>query len=455
MENGDFEDVFVGETPKVIEDDNDVSENLGEFRAMYPELSVSLSEPDPNSLPAIRFTNESGDLILSRFRHNDAAHEMTRNMFFTDEAKRYIGALINTCHYPMWTRDSEFRNGLRPVFLPAGHQVSNISELDAINIRFASFYVDLSTHREAFKIYLIRTLPNLPMVTIDYCTLYKNLVIDTDSLMLRSFISKIVQHLKVIGAINDVGTVLKHTKYFFSFDLYYNRNMNSSGIFHSDNDVGNDVIFLSLEFMLPPGIKVLGTELLESPHYHEQIFGTDRVGSSQFPNALVGQIALRTTSLRVEIDDNNTLLFNNKATVHATPFAGPLQVPLKFGNAQGVIMSNPFAHHHHRIEIREPDSVILRNTFSGTRTFMRTHVSSVPEKFDLSPYAPQKINFAVIQFYVDHPNEVIQVSRDQLFKHILGGRKKINRTIKRKKRKTVNRRFFFERNNRRKTIKKR
>jgi len=184
---------------------------------------------------------------------------------------------------------------------------------------------------------------------------------------------KIVRELKIIGLSLD-GTDPPNS-FFFSFDVYYNRRRDprepasdSSGRFHRDmsSGLGNDTDYVSLEYFIEDDdVVILGPEVLEKPYD-----SNNRENNSSF--TVRGMYLQGSTSSRILAKNGSTILFDNKALIHATPITHPIPETI-FGVTS---LTNAFQGSQRRIELVNPEHEVVVNTETGNRSFVRCWIAS-------------------------------------------------------------------------------
>ena len=395
------------------DDDDSVSASLrnlnistGEPQDIEERLSKKIGEIDEEKRLVF-----DGEVLLARFsqfqtltdiRIRIDVHDNLRDHLFTPEAMVNMLELINSpyCAFygpmadPSQTPQKQDKNRYVMEITRSAPLSTQQAALETVNIRFASFYVKITSDPEMpIQIYLINTLPVGGSYVIDIIKLRDEGEADITSYttgtkgVMFNLGLKIIRELQVIGYKLDgrdaVGSLL------ISFDVYYNRTRDpdpqrdTSGKFHRDisGGPGNDTNYASLEYFVPEDIVMLGPEAFYKPIEGEPV----EVYMDRYPDAELKEMYetrkrvgdLAANSFRVLAKDGTTILFNNKEFIHATPITRPIQVyPLKRNFVGNPVNMNVFGTNTERLEVSRPFNPVVRNTATGARSFVRCWIAS-------------------------------------------------------------------------------
>jgi len=357
-------------------------------------------------------------VLLSRVKNNASSHAQFESEYFSLKGKQEMFNLFKAgdarffLHNVGAINTTDVDGTIRqwPVILEeldkSRHpQLLSPADLNRTNIRTASFHVMLNSatavKEDKIKIFLIDTIPIRSFFTVNFRDLYARNPHRYNGLY-HAYLSKIISHLKTIEVIDNHGNPSMITQFTVNFDVYYDRTLDKSGLFHSDTDVGNAnrPIYVSLEIFAPDGVTLLGTEVLFCEQFHQTDLGSLKIGNTKASDEIiynkVSQEGLR--SYRVLVDNKSTVLFNNARAIHATPIIG---IPIPGQN--GTVPFNVLERQQEirRLEADAPGSAIITDTKILPRSFIRTYISPVDATVHVQEiYNPLAVPYNVIEHYI-------------------------------------------------------
>lgn len=300
-------------------------------------------------------------LLLSRYKQLDYIHDSINLELYSDSGYYGIFKTVNDetlCKlYSISERKADDIPETSDMMdLEGMLRVGNIVELNDINIRFASFYVQI-VNSKVTKLCIIPTIPASGFYVIDLV----NYFIEDRSRMkyykiFEYLIYKLLLEITLFGYMNDNET----KEILVSIDVYYNRSKDRSGLFHRDMTfgIGSYVKHVSLEYFTESSELFLGPEVVlksiegEDPMLYE---------GSAYDSSDISELNQR--SLRLLAENGTVILFNNLETIHATPITELLDI-------------HPFKYDKSRLEIKDQENPIIKATQTLKRSFIRCWYAS-------------------------------------------------------------------------------
>jgi len=381
--------------------------------------------------------NMHGALLLARFKQfteqeaDVDVHEVLRETFYI---RKGIDKIVDLCNsdvcklYDVKKSDREdtFSERGKKIITSSGLLESGDSKnIKIINIRFATFYIEINGPENppehgaaAYKVGLINTSIRRSYYTIDISNSPEEITYFTQNKLFNALSLKIYKELKVLGYKldgSDVETRERPLKLMANFDIYYDRDRSVGGLFHRDSNIGigNEVINFSLEYFTYKEYIFLGPEVLpltieeevsdpqisvkradflpytqKVPHHVDNILKwRAEVSHAGFDSVAHQYPFPPDKSLRLLAKDGTTIMCNEEAVIHATPALKTHRyedtaVEYKRANISMLYSDTQ------RLDVQNPDHLVVHSTEWEQRSFIRTHYARVPPDYQPTIFIP-------------------------------------------------------------------